>query len=54
MQRQRTNRIKDLHRLEARYTQAKRSQMDRRAARWAILSLLIGAFVVWLIRWWVG
>lgn len=49
-ERVRTNRIKNLHRLEARYVQAKRSQFDRRAIRWVILAFLLGALCVWLIQ----
>lgn len=53
-ERVRTNRIKNLHRLEARYVQAKRSQFDRLALRWMILAFLLGAICVWLIQKWMG
>jgi hypothetical protein len=54
MNRIRTNRIKDLHRLEARYAQAKRSQVERGATKWIVVAFLPGAVVMYLIHWCVS
>lgn len=50
----RTNRLKNLDRLEARYVQAKRSQMERHSVRWVILAFVLGALTMWIIARVVG
>ena len=46
-----TNRIKNLHRLEARYIQLKRAQLDRRSVVWGFWGLVAGLLIMALISW---
>jgi hypothetical protein len=41
----------DLHKLEARYVQAKRTQLDRRTRNWALLAFAIGIIAMAIINW---
>ncbi len=51
MDKQRTTRIKDLQKLEARYVKAKRTELDGRLIVWAFWAFVAAMGVMGLINW---